>query len=145
MRKNLLTFMLGFSFLVLGMLVNTAEASNDVKPNIGKNQYQGMTSARSANLIKKFNKTNLKLREICNSSNTDCAFFIQLSADAFDSMIAACNYNETSSECANAQTWIEIVMEATLDACSMAKMVKKGEPLPLFNNSKLLKEIEAEE
>lgn len=133
MRKTLLTSITGIVFLVCGMLVGTAQASNSVKTNVGKSVYQGITNLRSTNLITKYNKATLKLKKVCTTQTLDCGFFIQLSADAFDSMIAACNYNETSSACANAQTWIEIVMEATLDACSSAELLRKGDSLPVNN------------
>jgi hypothetical protein len=141
MRKNILTFVLSFSFLFCGMLITNVEASNGSMPNINQIQNLANKSIRTSELINKFNANLSKIKKVC--AVNDCDFMIQISADAFDAMIVACNYNEMSSECANAQTWIEIVMEATLDVCSQAKVLQEREFFLALDGAKRLKETKA--
>lgn len=140
MKKKLLTSMLGVLFLFFGTFVDTAEASTEAVLSIGELQQQKIKTIPMIELTNKYNKNISTIKKVCSSRRIDCGFFIQLSADAFDSMISACNYAETSSACANAQTWIEIVMEATLNACSMAKINQQKDLLPMFNRVHRMRE-----
>lgn len=141
MKKNLLMLIFVFSLVFAGFMVANAETSGRFEQNTEINQYAGITSVKTNKLIGKYNKTLLVAKKVCLQMG--CAFMLEISASAFDSMLSACNYAETSSACANAQSWIEIVTEATLDACSSsnAKMLQQHEVLPTTNHSKLVKKV----
>ena len=135
MRKNLLTLMLGLSFLFFGMFVITAEASTGSSDNLTKSQISKFSKSISKiELIKKYSTSNLKLKKEC-ANGWICDVMIRQSAEAFDRMIAACDYAEESPGCHQAQADIEWATEETLVACAVSELIPINRPKRLIKSS----------
>jgi len=139
MRKSILTLVL--SFLFFGLSVANVEASNGSMQNNNKIQNKGSQSSSREESISRFNTNLSKIKKICSDGN--CNFWIQQSATAFDNMISACDYAESSPECSSAQNWLGIIMQVTLDSCSQSKVIRKRDSLPSLDHKEDLRETKA--
>lgn len=122
MRKNLMTLILGLLFVFFGTFAVKADSLSDNSLNT-KNKSEFSIKYRSE-LVTSFNKNISKLKKVCEVSY--CDYMIGQAANAFDQMIAACDYNEGSSACADAQTMVTLIAALTIHYCSLnAHLIRK--------------------
>lgn len=113
MRKNLLTVMLGFSFMLIGAATIRAEASN--------------AAAFNNNIRSVFVKKSAELKELCkNNVGLLCDLHIELADQAADLAAAACGAG--SPNCYELHNWALGVFDRAMDSCRNESNVNFRKP-----------------